>query len=63
MTVAMEDSQSVVMKRHMPELERPLVRKEKEKDKKREEGEGREWKTEQVKPSPRTTQPKEELFH
>lgn len=37
MTVAMEDSQSVVMERRMPELERLLVRNEKERQKERKE--------------------------
>lgn len=39
MTVSMGESQSVVMKKHMPELERLQLRKGRKKKKKREMGE------------------------
>lgn len=54
MTLTMEDSQSVVMKKHMPELERLQLRKEK---REREAGEEEDKiQVKQVKPHPRTAQ-------
>lgn len=55
MTVTMEDSQSVVMKKHMPELERLQLRKEKREKEAGEEGEDK-IQVKQVMPNPRTAQ-------
>jgi hypothetical protein len=46
MTIAMEHSQSVVMKKCLPELERLQLRKEKRRGREREEGKERRRKTE-----------------
>lgn len=55
MTVTMEDSQSVVMKKHMPELEGLQLRKEKREKEAGEEGEDK-IQVKQVTPNPRTAQ-------
>jgi hypothetical protein len=46
MTIAMEDSQDVIMKKCLPELERLQLRKEKRRGREREEGKERRRKTE-----------------
>jgi hypothetical protein len=46
MTIAMEDSQDVIMKKCLPELERLQLRKEKRRGRERGEGKERKRKTE-----------------